>query len=499
MYIQLRKWKPMIFLGILVAAFLFAAAGPAAEENTVAVIESDVKGDFAELFLAGAGAFQNPTVQISGEKTEIQESGIITQSNIPKDILFLIDTSTSILPNDQTRILDLLEGFLSSKGEKDHFALMTFGKERGLLCDFTNDRFEFQQAAKSLQFQEEGSSFYTAIKEAVSAVKSQKALGHFAQIIAITDGVEYDESGITQDEMFSFISQNPIPIHTLGCTHANNGEQLKSLYAIARISGGIFAALDNKSVSSDLVSSLASYENTIYRICFAVPTSLQDGSVKTVGIYSNNNAQAAIFCDLRMPMTEKEEEPLPQAPIQEVPIEPKKKPILIWIAAVGFLLVIAAVVLYIFIKRRKNNLLSAQTSSSLSESIPIQEEKGKYGQTEICSSGDTQMLMGDMGEMEDSITLVCVSNPYSRFEISIDSPVIIGRNAKACNIVIDSDKSVSGRHCKIYAHNREIYIEDLDSLNHTFVNGEEIHNAIRLHPKDILKFGRIEYEIRFNE
>ena len=165
--------------------------------------------------------------------------------------------------------------------------------------------------------------------------------------------------------------------------------------------------------------------------------------------------------------------------------------------AAGFILATAAVVFYLFMKQKKNNSLSTQTVATAS--IPAQDEKGKYGETEICSSGDTQMLMGEMGEIEDSITLVCVTNPYSRFEISIDSPVIIGRNAKICNIVIESDKSVSGRHCKIYAHNREIYIEDLDSLNHTFVNGEEIHNAIRLHPKDILKFGRIEYEIRFNE
>lgn len=496
MCIQLQRWKLMIYLSIFAAVFFFTTAESVAE-STTSVVESNTNGDFGELFLAGAELLQNPTVQISGEKAEIQESGMVSQTNIQKDTLFLIDTSTSILPNDQTQILALLEAFLSSKAESDRYGLMTFGKERGLLCDFTKDRFEFQQAAKSLQFQEEGSSFYTAIKEAVSIARSQKTLGRFAQIIVITDGVEYDESGITQDEMFSFIGQNPIPIHTFGCTHTNNGEQLKSLYAIARISGGTFAALDNKTVSSDLASSIASYENTIYRICFAIPTSLQDGSVKPVGIYSDNNAQAAIFCDLRMPMIEKGEEPSPQPSIQEIPIEPKKKPIWIWIVAAGFILATAAVVFYLFMKQKKNNSLSTQTVATAS--IPAQDEKGKYGETEICSSGDTQMLMGEMGEIEDSITLVCVTNPYSRFEISIDSPVIIGRNAKICNIVIESDKSVSGRHCKIYAHNREIYIEDLDSLNHTFVNGEEIHNAIRLHPKDILKFGRIEYEIRFNE
>src|SRR5699024_3366385 len=111
---------------------------------------------------------------------------------------FLVDTSTSMTVEDQNEILHTLEAFLSSKPDGVSYALMTFGEENNLLCDFTEDRYAFQKKMETIQFQEQGSSFYAAITKALDLAENRKTEGNFVQLAVFTDGVEYDETGLTQ-------------------------------------------------------------------------------------------------------------------------------------------------------------------------------------------------------------------------------------------------------------------------------------------------------------
>ena len=53
-------------------------------------------------------------------------------------------------------------------------------------------------------------------------------------------------------------------------------------------------------------------------------------------------------------------------------------------------------------------------------------------------------------------------------------PVIIGRHPE-CSVQID-DGSVSRHHAKVTSDDGSWFIEDLDSRNGTFLNGEAIQN-----------------------
>lgn len=504
-------FKKSVVCFICIMIFTLVTGVKISAASMVSVVESNINNNSAELFIAGDDELKEPVAKISAGIVEIQEFGKFSETNGIVDTLFLVDVSTSINKADQKQIVALFEDLLKSKRDNSHYALMSFGESVNLLCDFTDDRYEFEQAVKSMQFNEQGSSFYSAVRNAIETVQEQKIIGKFVQVVVITDGIEYDDSGITQNEMFAYIKQSQIPIHTFGCVHKNNTEQLKSLHAISRIGSGISTTLND--TVSELSKSLKDFEDKLYHIQFEIPESLKDGSIRTVGIYLNNHSEADVFYDLRMPMTTKtseqsqietEESETVNTEITEAVTEQEHYPqtnlLLIGTVAIVTIIIAIIVILICSISKRKQKI-SKNNNMEIPMPVLDIDDTNNDERTEFCSShsdGGTQILVKNVGTV-NTVTLICVNNQYNRFEVATDSPVIVGRNSNYCNIVIDTDKSVSGKHCKIYGRDSEVYIEDLNSTNHTYVNGEQIHSAVRVHSGDILKFGRVQYEIRFDE
>jgi pSer/pThr/pTyr-binding forkhead associated (FHA) protein len=70
----------------------------------------------------------------------------------------------------------------------------------------------------------------------------------------------------------------------------------------------------------------------------------------------------------------------------------------------------------------------------------------------------------------------------------------IGRGTGA-DIVI-ADEAVSREHASVRGDGQTVVLEDLDSSNGTFVNGERISSPRRLAPGDVVKIGGTELEVR---
>jgi pSer/pThr/pTyr-binding forkhead associated (FHA) protein len=73
----------------------------------------------------------------------------------------------------------------------------------------------------------------------------------------------------------------------------------------------------------------------------------------------------------------------------------------------------------------------------------------------------------------------------------------IGRGADRDLIL--STAGVSRRHACMYRKGDELYIEDSDSRNGSFLNGNRIERRTRVHHNDILQIGGYEFTIRFRE
>ncbi|MEE0867771.1 MAG: FHA domain-containing protein [Clostridia bacterium] len=69
---------------------------------------------------------------------------------------------------------------------------------------------------------------------------------------------------------------------------------------------------------------------------------------------------------------------------------------------------------------------------------------------------------------------------------------VIGRSGK-CSIAI-ADKFMSGKNSRIFKSSGKFYIEDLDSTNGTFLNGEELEDkAVELLDGDKISVGRVNF------
>jgi pSer/pThr/pTyr-binding forkhead associated (FHA) protein len=70
----------------------------------------------------------------------------------------------------------------------------------------------------------------------------------------------------------------------------------------------------------------------------------------------------------------------------------------------------------------------------------------------------------------------------------------VGRDS-GNDIVLD-DEQVSARHARIWCTGEEFWVEDLESTNGTYVNGQRIGGATRLQAGDLLKLGRSLFRFR---
>ena len=80
-------------------------------------------------------------------------------------------------------------------------------------------------------------------------------------------------------------------------------------------------------------------------------------------------------------------------------------------------------------------------------------------------------------------------------EIHVGSaPVTIGRGEQN-DLVLDGDEFASGRHARIEARGDGLWVQDIDSTNGTFVNGERVIGAERMSPGDVLRVGETDLRV----
>src|SRR5205807_10203144 len=73
---------------------------------------------------------------------------------------------------------------------------------------------------------------------------------------------------------------------------------------------------------------------------------------------------------------------------------------------------------------------------------------------------------------------------------------VIGRRS-GCNLRIASAE-VSRRHCRLCSHDGVVTIEDLDSFNGTYLNGQRITSKRRVRPGDQIEVGPLTFTVEYH-
>ncbi len=77
-----------------------------------------------------------------------------------------------------------------------------------------------------------------------------------------------------------------------------------------------------------------------------------------------------------------------------------------------------------------------------------------------------------------------------------DDEVVFGRGGDA-DAVLDGDTTASSRHARVFHRGPQVYVEDLDSTNGTFVNGQRLAAERVLRAGDVVVVGAT--EMRFEQ
>lgn len=167
--------------------------------------------------------------------------------------------------------------------------------------------------------------------------------------------------------------------------------------------------------------------------------------------------------------------------------------LLIVIVALIFIVVIAAVIALVSIRPGKKK------TSEVFFLDGADIDSGRL-------SADNNFFKGVSGTLDDTVimggsqklprgTAVSIKNHSNNTitRLTIDSELTIGREAA----FIVHDKSVSRKHCKIVAEGNRLFLIDLGSSNHTYLNGKMISDKAEIKNSDIIRVGKTKLEITF--
>ena len=91
--------------------------------------------------------------------------------------------------------------------------------------------------------------------------------------------------------------------------------------------------------------------------------------------------------------------------------------------------------------------------------------------------------------------LKVVEPPEKRGRLfALGDELTIGR-ASGCQIALEDDKAVSQLHARVFRRDGRLFVEDLGSTNHTYLNAKKVSGAIALHKGDRLQVGRTVLEV----
>jgi pSer/pThr/pTyr-binding forkhead associated (FHA) protein len=100
------------------------------------------------------------------------------------------------------------------------------------------------------------------------------------------------------------------------------------------------------------------------------------------------------------------------------------------------------------------------------------------------------------GRVRGGGRLHVVEPPERRGEdIELDEEITVGRGG-GCALLLADDHFVSTLHARVFRRGSDVWVEDLESRNGTFVNGKAITRPVRLKRGDRVQFGGtvVEYQ-----
>ena len=93
----------------------------------------------------------------------------------------------------------------------------------------------------------------------------------------------------------------------------------------------------------------------------------------------------------------------------------------------------------------------------------------------------------------DVASFLIKEGPLDGDRLEVEAQVVLGRGT--ADVVID-DPEISRRHALVRVVGERVVIDDLDSMNGTWVNGQRITDTVELRPGDVVRLGSSVFELQ---
>ncbi|BCN29979.1 hypothetical protein bsdtb5_12740 [Anaeromicropila herbilytica] len=442
------------------------------------------------------------------------------------DTLLLIDDSESITKEERQRLSALILDYIDHKNSNESISIATYGTKLRYLCNYEKDRYEILKAFGKIQFKNQSSYLTDVIAKVTSDLQKRKETS-LKRIIVFSDGFDNNENGITKEELYNKLENTSYPIYTIGCVHLDNKKELKELFALARLTQGKSYRFDKKTKVSEVRKSIENVKDYI-RISINPENELQDGSIKTVELKVETLKNTyELHKDIRMNMAEKDTsldidkkvKATDKKPSHEEGIYLSKTMIIIIISVVvGLLILIIIGIIWWKHKKKEKKILSDINNKVKKPDIIISGGKNVSNQEYSSNIGRSFMSAGD--ELDKTVVLhqedifdktIMLSPDQCLWSVKLKdirnnrifvkelrNELVIGRvgnSSDQAKIIIDYESSVSKRHCRIYLKESNVYIVDMGSSNHTFLNGVMLNDEQLLKDGDVIGVGNLSLEV----
>lgn len=493
---------------VIIAVFMCSLA-VSADGN--GVMEARTNEDSIALYVRGDAVDSSASAQIGTSDAERVEGNMISDMEVSMQTLVMIDNSISIKKNDRDKIEDFLQNLISDRIINSQIAIATFDEEIRYVCDYTSEYADLKNAISNIAYNDQNTYLSDVLYDVVirDFDDGEEA---FKRVVIISDGVDSKSLGITKEELYTQLRKTSYPVYTIGCTNKNksNNESLENMFALSRITGATDFLLDDIEDTMEIVS-LLKEESSIVRYIIRPQASQMDGTTKAIRLtaggitYETEYKMPQVLVAVEEPEKVEEEQISPAVEEPVVEPAPKSNTTIVIISAITVLIIIIIIVAIMLIKKKKNDnrfesYTGEQPVMNLASSNNVDCSSDE--RTVILRDNDsqTQALWGD-GAIRSSaaynIVLTDVKSPSKTYQIPIYNTVVLGRS-KECDVVFDSEKSVSRKHCEIRNNGGTFYIRDLQTSNHTYLNDSMVLNEVEIISGNIIKMGNLElrFEVR---
>lgn len=469
---------------------------------------------------------ENITVQVGTAVCDSVEKSTLAKAKQQVRTLVMLDNSQSIPKKDRKLISEILSQIISDRTAQEEVAIAVLNKDIEYLTDYTSDENTLAAALDQITYRNTKTYLTDVLYDWIFEEYMTQQADIYYRIIVIADGTDNKPIGYTQEEFYSLLKEYPVPIYTIGMRTKENNANLENMFAISRASNADSFLLDDMEQVSDINAQLNTDQN-IVKVVIMPEAELLDGNKKAIKIISasgntllteakmpqiankmdkatTENAEALEAESVKTDEIKKENTQVEDLKEKQAENEKEKKNRLLVFAGSAVLTVLLVLAVILAIRKKTKHAVqeTGQTDLHSKEKEPdAYSDKNRHSSekedhTEMVDSDDFQNGDQTVVFWDSQASYHVILSDIKLAEKSVGFPlkntVVIGRKQDTCDVVLDYDRTVSGRHCRLTVRDGRFYITDLKSSNGTYINDRRVMSEMEIVSGNILKLGKLE-------